>query len=199
MTGACFMVFGPAMDVARARKEGVSPWQVLVRGNQLVSSRLSLRIKLAFWLTNGAYWGLALLLLVDPPVLPSRCGPVLVHALAVFVVATASSLFHGAVLSLAATNRNVNNAFVDQLIAALLGFDMLAANAYGLVLAWLLGFVRSLRLFAGPLLLLMLSAYVKRVGRIQLYAFLHGVWHLLSAAAMYRLLYTEVDGGLRVR
>ena len=193
------MVFGPAMDVARARKEGVSPWQVLVRGNQLVSSRLSLRIKLAFWLTNGAYWGLALLLLVDPPVLPSRCGPVLVHALAVFVVATASSLFHGAVLSLAATNRNVNNAFVDQLIAALLGFDMLAANAYGLVLAWLLGFVRSLRLFAGPLLLLMLSAYVKRVGRIQLYAFLHGVWHLLSAAAMYRLLYTEVDGGLRVR
>ena len=187
------------MDVARARKEGVSPWQVLVRGNQLVSSRLSLRIKLAFWLTNGAYWGLALLLLVDPPVLPSQCGPVLVHALAVFVVATASSLFHGAVLSLAATNRNVNNAFVDQLIAALLGFDMLAANAYGLVLAWLLGFVRSLRLFAGPLLLLMLSAYVKRVGRIQLYAFLHGVWHLLSAAAMYRLLYTEVDGGLRVR
>jgi hypothetical protein len=188
------MVFGPAMDVVRARKEGVTPLQVLVRGNRLVSSQLTLRIKLAFWATNGPYWMLSMGLLATPPATPQGCGPSWAHACAVMVVAAASSVFHGSVLfSLALGARHS----LDHITAVLLGFDMVAANCYGATLAWNFGLRRSLALFSFPLMLLMLSAYTKRTGRPVLYAFLHGTWHLLSAAAMWRVLYFDETGARR--
>ena len=184
------MVFGPAMDIATARKEGTTPLQVLMRGNRLISSQLSLRVKLLFWLTNGPYWMLAIALVVAAPLeLPSRCGPSWLHALAVFAVALASSAFHGTVLFGGRSSIGTGRYSVEQFAALLLAVDMTAANCYGLALALMFGLVRSLLLFAFPIALLMCSAYTKRKGRPVLYAFLHGTWHVLSAAAMWRILY----------
>ena len=181
------------MDIARARKEGVSPLEVLVRGNRFVSSQLPLRVKLVFWLTNGPYWALAMALAVEPPALPASCGPSWLHAMALLLIAIASSVFHGAVLSNTALG---GGRALERLTPVLLGADMIAANAYGFSLAFLFGIMRSVSLFSVPILLLMSSAYTKRSGRPVLYAALHGTWHLLSAAAMWRVLYVD-DAGVR--
>ena len=137
---------------------------------------------------------LAVLLLAEPPALPRQCGSAFAHAVANFAVATASTLFHGAVMAASALGGGRVAPLIDQITAAFLGFDLLAANIYGASLAYLMGFVRPLLLFAPPLLLLVSSAYVKRQGSPKLYALLHGTWHLLSAAAIYRLLYFDQNG-----
>lgn len=186
------MVFGPAMDVARARKEGVPALHVLLQGNQLVISKLSPRSKLAFWCSNGPYWMLALALLASPPGLPAGCGAGWQHALAVLIVALASSMYHGLVLTM--RPERAIHSVTASFTAILLGLDMIAANCYGVTLAWVFGLARCLGLFILPLMLLMTSAVIKRKGNPRLYALLHGVWHILSAIAMWRLLYFDQLG-----
>ncbi|KAL1496722.1 hypothetical protein AB1Y20_014315 [Prymnesium parvum] len=161
------MVFGPAMDLARARSEGVSPFLVVARGHRLVRTRLSLRARLLFCATNAPYF---LLAAASPP--PH-------HALPLLLVAAASSAFHAAVLF----------AQPSPLTALLLAADMTAANGYAACLALQFGAKRCAALFAVPLLLLVASAVAKRRGRPVLYAALHGAWHCLSAWAIWRILH----------
>ena len=175
------MVFGPLLDAMAARREGSSTIHVLTRGNQLVASRLPWKSKVVFWLSNAPYHMLAWQLIFGaaPKNVP---GAQWMHALAAAVVALASTCFHGAVLF------SGSSKWPQRLLA----FDLLAANGYGAVLAMLLGLWRVLAAFAPPLVLLMSSAYLKRKGHILSYAALHGTWHVLSAAAMWRCLYGEV-------
>lgn len=182
------MVVGPAMDLLSGR----DPLQVLAQGNRAVSIHLSLRVKVLFWLTNGPYWALGFSLLVSaPPHLPPDRGPTAMHGLAMLTVAAVSSLFHGAVLSRPAF---APAGQLERLIPFFLAADLTVANAYGLYLAVASGFLLALRFFALPLLLLTASAYTKRRGHIRVYAALHGAWHVLSCAAICRLLYRDGSG-----
>ena len=167
------MVFGPLLDALVAGREGTSTMHVLSRGNQLVSTQLSLRVKLAFWLTNVPYYLLAVRVATASSPLPVS-GSQHAHALAIAVVAVVSTAFHGAVLFLGSGSR-----WPKRLLSA----DLIAANGYGAVLAWLCGVERVLSAFALPLLLLLTSATLKRTGRVVSYAALHGAWHVLSAGA----------------
>ena len=103
-----------------------------------------------------------------------------VQAFAVVVVASASTAFHGSVLF-----GPVESAWPRRLLSA----DILCANSYGVLLALLAGFSIALRAFGLPVLLLAGAARAKRAGRVSTYAWLHGTWHVLSCAAMWRCLY----------
>lgn len=177
------MVFGPLLDAMVANREGTSPMHVLSRGNLLVSTQLSLRVKVAFWLTNVPYYLLAVRVATTSSSetgLPGVPGSQHAHALAIAVVAIVSTAFHGSVLFLASSSR-----WPKRLLSA----DLIAANGYGAILAWLCGVERVLAAFALPLLLLLASATLKRTGRVLSYAAFHGAWHVLSAGAMARCLY----------
>ena len=175
------MVFGPILDAMAAHERGVSVVQVLSEGNRLVSARLSFKAKLVFWLTNVPYWMLAVELCTGAP--PIVAGPRYAHALAAIVVATASTIFHGSVLF-----GPVHSAWPPRLLRA----DIIAANGYGACLSLLCGVPFALRQFGLPLLLLAGAAKAKRSGHIAAYAWLHGTWHVLSCAAIWRCLYHSI-------
>ena len=172
------MVFGPILDALNAQKRNVSAVQVISEGNRLVSTRLPLPAKVAFWLTNIPYWALATELCAGAS--PQVAGPRAAHALAVAIVAGVSTAFHGSVLFGSVTSR-----WPVRLLKA----DITCANSYGLVLAFLCGWSFALQNFGFPLLLLFGAARSKRTGQIAQYAWLHGAWHILSCAAMWRCLY----------
>jgi len=160
-------VIGPVLDAIVARSEGTSPSLVLSRGNKLVAS-LPWSVRIAFWLTNLPYFALAARLCVSAELHMAHC-------VAVCIVATASTCFHGAVL--------FGTAISPRLAPKLMVVDLIAANGYGLVLMALKGAQRVLLLFAAPVGVLTLSAVMKRRQMPHAYAMLHGAWHLLSAAA----------------
>ena len=177
------MVFGPVLDALAARKRGVSTVQVLSEGNRQVSLQLSEFAKLAFWLTNVPYWALASSLWLQQP----RDSPP-AHAIALTTISLVSTAFHGSVLF-----GPLDSHWPRRLLTA----DILAANAYGMFLATLVGFSLALRYFGLPLVLLAGAARAKRRGSIATYAWCHGVWHVLSCAAMWRCLQhirAEVQG-----
>ena len=174
------MVFGPVLDALTARQRGVSTLRILSEGNRQVTLRLSLTHKVIFWLTNAPYWALAAELWCGDA--PHVAGDRAVHACAMCIVAGVSTAFHGSVLFGPA----------DSIWPArLLSADILCANCYGVFLASLCGWLVALRYFPLPLILLAVAAKSKRVGRIGLYAWGHGLWHVLSAAAMWRCLYHD--------
>jgi hypothetical protein len=178
------MVVGPVMDLIAAQKVGSSAITILNRNNRLLVERLPMRVRLAFWLTNVPYWALAAMLVVEPAPLAGSSTMAAAHMFAVAVVALVSTSFHGAVLfggSLGGDYQRVT--------AGLLLADLICANGYGLVLACCAGLRRTCLIFAMPVAILTASAYLKRRGRPRAYAALHGAWHALSAACMWRLLY----------
>lgn len=189
------MVFGPAMDVMRARKEGVPSIKVLMQGNQLVSSRLTLRAKLTFWCTNCPYWILSWFLLVAPPTLPAGVGSGWHHGLAVASIGFVSSAYHGLVLTIGVQR---SRPALGNVTAVLLGLDVITANCYGLTLALNFGLVRCLTLFIFPLLFLVAASVLKRRGNPCSYAVVHGMWHVLSATSMWRVLYYDDLGHYRL-
>ena len=180
-TSSAWMVFGPILDALAARERGVSVVQVLSEGNRLVAARLSFQAKLVFWLTNVPYWALAVELCTGAP--PLVAGPRGAHALAAIIVATASTIFHGSVLF-----GPVNSAWPPRLLRA----DIICANGYGACLSLLVGLPFALRQFGLPLLFLAGAAKSKRSGYIAIYAWCHGIWHILSCFAIWRCLYHSV-------
>ena len=180
-TSSAWMVFGPILDALAARERGVSVVQVLSEGNRLVAARLSFQAKLVFWLTNVPYWALAVELCTGAP--PLVAGPRGAHALAAIIVATASTIFHGSVLF-----GPVNSAWPPRLLRA----DIICANGYGACLSLLVGLPFALRQFGLPLLFLAGAAKAKRSGYIAIYAWCHGIWHILSCFAIWRCLYHSV-------
>lgn len=174
------MVFGPVLDALAARKRGVSPLRVLAEGNRNVALRLSTSNKIIFWLTNVPYWALATELWCGPA--PHVAGPRFAHAVSAVLVASVSTAFHGCVLF-----GPVDSPWPARLLSA----DILCANGYGVTLACLCGWLTALRYFWLPLIFLAGAARTKRAGRILTYAWMHGLWHVLSAAAMWRCLYYE--------
>ena len=127
------MVVGPVMDLLAARRAGASVTCVLAHNNRLVSTRLDMRTRVAFWLTNVPYWMLAAHLLEVPtPLASGHVGLGQAHALAAACVALASTSFHGSVLF--GSGKRAYGAI--ELSTVLLVADVLAANGYALTLAW---------------------------------------------------------------
>jgi len=178
------MVVGPLMDALAARKAGTSAVQILNKNNRLLISGLSFRTRALFWLTNLPYWALAARLATLPsPLAGPPWSPL--HALAALLVAAASSAFHGCVLF------GGGSASYERVTARLLVLDIVAANGYGVALACYAGLADAAAIFAVPLALLTWSAVAKRSGQPVTYAVGHGAWHLLSAAALWRLHYSS--------
>ena len=100
-------------------------------------------------------------------------------------MAAASSAFHGCVLFCG------SSASYERLTARLLVLDIVAANGYGVALACYAGLAHAASVFVVPLALLTWSAVAKRSGQPVTYAVGHGAWHLLSAAALWRLHYSS--------
>lgn len=176
---------GPILDLLQARREpNGSAVVVFSRGNRLVTTLVPWHLKLVFWLTNVGYWVLATQLLIGGEVL-QVAGARWQHALAALVVASASTAFHGAVLF-----GGVDSQWPPRLIAA----DLVAANGYGVALAALCGVSRVLRVFAMPICALFAAARLKRRGAVLSYAALHGLWHVLSALAMWHCLFGGLPG-----
>lgn len=175
------MVIGPILDALAARKTGTTAVHVLNKGNRLLISNLSLRIRIAFWLTNVPYWLLAGRLLHTPCAMALPAA----HALAGLVIASVSTAFHGVVLFGGGASS------YERVTQRLLMLDISAANGYGITLSLYAGLSHAAVVFALPLLLLTASAVLKRRGRAASYAALHGSWHVLSATALWHLLYRE--------
>ena len=130
------------------------------------------------------YWALAARLATRPsPLAGPPWSPL--HALAALLVAAASSAFHGCVLF------GGGAASYERVTARLLVLDIVAANGYGVALACYAGLADAAAVFAVPLALLTWSAVAKRSGQPVTYAVGHGAWHLLSAAALWRLHYSS--------
>ena len=146
---------------------------VVNKNNRLLVAGLSLSERLAFWLTNLPYWALSADL--------AERG-LLAHACCAAIVAFASTAFHGVVMFGSGTS------WYDVLTQRLIVLDIFAANTYGSVLAFGAGFAASLQVFGPALLLLMGSAVLKRRGSPRGYVWLHGMWHILSAYGMWRVL-----------
>ena len=178
------MVVGPLMDALAARKSGTSAIQILSKNNRLLISGLSFRTRALFWLTNLPYWALAARLATLPSPLAGPPWSSL-HALAALLVAAASSAFHGCVLF------GGGSASYERVTARLLVLDIIAANSYGVAFACYAGLADAVVVFAVPLALLTWSAVAKRSGQPVAYAVGHGAWHLLSAAALWRLHYSS--------
>ena len=176
------MVFGPLLDVRKARREGKSMTHVWAQGQQLINSRLPFPAKLAFWLTNVPYYAVAARLICGP--LPLAAGAPWTHAVCMVLIALASTGFHGASLFGSPTST---------LPSRLLVCDLLFANGYAVYLGTCVGIARMLRVFGVPVLFLAGSASLKRRGSVAGYAWGHGIWHILSAAAMWSCLF--VDAG----
>ena len=174
------MVFGPVLDAIAARREGKSSLAVVSRGHHLVNTQLPWKLKLCFWLTNLPYHALAFCVAFGPA--PKLAGPRWAHIVATSIVAATSTAFHGAVLF-----GDSNSRWPNRLLSA----DLLTANGYGVVLAALCGVQRVVTIFGLPLLLLFSAARRKRAGDVVSYAYLHGIWHVLSAAAIWRCAYSE--------
>ena len=172
------MVFGPLLDYQRARREGKSITQVWGQGQQLVNTSLPFGVKIAFWLTNVPYFLLSALLSAGAePLIP---GGRLTHALAVTCVAIASTAFHGSALFLSPTSPWPSRLLVG---------DLLFANGYAIGLATRVGLSRMLYTFGVAVVFLATSARLKRRGSAVGYALGHGIWHVLSAAAMWHCLF----------
>ena len=177
------MVVGPVLDAVAARKAGTSAFQILNKNNRLLVSGLSFRTRVLFWLTNLPYWALAARLATLPsPLAGLSLSPL--HALAALLVAAASTAFHGCVLF------GGGSVSYERLTSRLLVLDIIAANGYGVALASY-GLADAAVVFAVPLALLTWSAVAKRTGQPVTYAVGHGAWHLLSAAALWRLHYSS--------
>ena len=161
---------GQLLDAMTARAEKTSAAVILSRGNRIVAA-LPLGVRITFWLTNLPYFALTARLFADADVASA-------HAIAVGVVALASTCFHGAIL--------FGAALPPALAPRLMALDLVAANGYGIVLMALRGLRRVLALFAVPVCVLVSSAVLKRRQRPMAYAALHGLWHVLSAAASKR-------------
>jgi len=164
------MVVGPLLDARAARRTGLSAVAIVSKNNRLLVAGLSQGERVAFWLTNLPYWALAAGL---------ADGGLLAHAASVSIVAAVSTAFHGVVMF------GGGLPWYEQRLIAL---DILCANAYGGALAYGAGLAALLRHFGLPVLLLTTSAVLKRRGSPRGYAWLHGLWHILSAYGMWRVL-----------
>ena len=174
------MVFGPLMDALKAQREGKDVVHVILEGNRLVSTRLSHTAKLIFWLTNVPYFLLsAELATIDSSALVASAAVPKLHALAILGVAVVSTAYHGA---------QVYGDAHNPWSARLLAVDIFAANGYAMVLAYFVGILRMLQLFLIPLLFLATGARLKRRAMPYGFAWGHGIWHVLTAAAMRQAL-----------
>jgi hypothetical protein len=167
------MVVGPILDAITARRMGSSAVAVVSKNNRLLVAGLSLTERLAFWSTNMPYWALSVCLADEG---------LLLHAVCAGVVAAASKAFHGVVMF------GAGSPWYDRLTQRLITLDIVVANLYGGVLAAGAGLVASLRIFGPAVLLLTLSAALKRLGSPRGYVWLHGIWHVLSAYGMWQML-----------
>lgn len=177
------MVVGPILDALTARRDGTSAVHVLNKTNRLLIAQLSLRVRLLFWLTNVPYWGLAARLAAAPAPLAGSWNAL--HALAVLAVAIVSTAYHGTVLF----GGGASSASYQRVTSRLLALDLIAANGYGVALSCYAGLVNAAAVFALPLSMLTVGAVVKRRGQPLTYAWMHGLWHLTSAACMGHILY----------
>lgn len=177
------MVVGPILDALAARKAGTSAVQVLNKNNRLLIAQLSLRVRLLFWLTNVPYWGLAARLAASPAPLAGSWS--VMHALAALTVALVSTAYHGAVLF----GGGASSASYQRVTSRLLLLDMIAANGYGIALSCYAGLAHAAAVFALPVTMLSIGAVVKRRGQPLTYAWLHGLWHVTSAACLGHILY----------
>lgn len=167
------MVVGPILDAMTARRMGSSAVAIASKNNRLLVAGLSLTERIVFWSTNVPYWALAACL-VD--------GGLVLHAVCAGMVAAVSTAFHGVVMF------GAGSPWYDRATQRLIALDILAANVYGGVLAAGAGLVASLRIFGPAVLLLTLSAVLKRCGSPRGYVWLHGTWHVLSAYGMWQVL-----------
>jgi hypothetical protein len=174
------MVVGPILDAMAARRTGSSAVAVVSKNHRLLVAGLSLSERVAFWSTNMPYWALAAYLADEGLVL---------HAVSAGIVAAASTAFHGVVMF------GAGSPWYDRATQRLIVLDILAANAYGGVLATGAGLAASLRVFGPAVLLLTLSAVLKRRGSPRGYIWLHGTWHVLSAYGMWRVLMQPPTSG----
>ena len=177
------MVVGPILDALAARKAGTSAVHVLNKGNRLLIAQLSLRVRLIFWLTNVPYFGLAARLAASPAPLAGSWNAL--HALAVLVVALVSTAFHGAVLF----GGGASSASYQHVTSRLLLLDLIAANGYGIALSCYAGLAHAAVVFTLPVAMLTVGAVMKRRGQPLTYAWMHGLWHLSSAACLGHILY----------
>ena len=167
------MVVGPLLDAVAARRMGSSAVAIASKNNRLMVTGLSLGERVAFWMTNLPYWALASHLFD---------GGQWAHAACVAMVAAASTIFHGVVMF------GFSFSWYDRATQRLIAIDILCANAYGGALAYCAGLAASLRIFGPPVLLLTAGAVLKRRGNSRGYAWLHGIWHVLSAYGMWHVL-----------
>ena len=168
------------MDARNAQREGKDLVHVILEGNRFVSRRLSSTTKLLFWLTNMPYYLLSAHLMTCKPEAIVAAGPPLIHATTVLVIAMVSTAYHGMQVF-----GEAYNVWEPRLLFA----DLLAANGYGVVLIILVGVGRVLKFFAIPLLFLFAGARLKRQASPHGFVVGHGVWHILSAAAMWSCLF----------
>ncbi|CAK0855444.1 unnamed protein product [Prorocentrum cordatum] len=155
-----------------------------------VARPLTLAQRLLFWSTNLPYW--ALLAAVCLRGARPAMGPAPVHCVAAFAVALSSSLFHMVQLRLGGPlcGRCCPTACLKHLgtpacLTRLIVADVSCAAGYGAcLLAW---DAASVKWLLPPLLFLFGGAFLRRQGQAVAYAVAHGLWHLLSAAALAKV------------
>lgn len=165
----------------------------LVGPNQGLRLAIGWRPRLAFGLTNLPYAVLSSILLGrEVEADAEQCASPVVHGGVLVAVSAASICYHAAQLL---------GLFRVRAEAALLLSDVLIVNAYALWLVSCFG-LRALSHYlvpAGGAAALMVAGNVcKRRGSYVQYLYLHGAWHLASAAGLYALLVRDEALGLGV-
>ena len=164
-----------------------------------VSDALSRPAKWAFLATNAPYWAVAvatwaraspLLVNAAAPCLLGVCSSIVFHACILSTLALASTYWHGAQLQLLYPlyrclhqPRWLRRLILGDVICAVLTFSVgLACFGVRRVMIWL----------SAPLLIFFASGCAKRRRAYGPYALGHGLWHVLSAVAIWGIVLSDV-------